>query len=76
MLGGYNGVVDQPDDARPALPAERSSFDAIIELYKKDVDRTLLRQALLLSPAERLHRLVELTRFTEAIRDAGKKTFR
>ena len=52
----------------------RSSIDDIIELYKKDVDRTLLREALKLTPTQRLQRLVELTRFTERLRQAEKKT--
>jgi hypothetical protein len=52
----------------------RSSIDDIIDLYKKDVDRTLLREALKLTPTQRLQRLVELTRFTERLRQAEKKT--
>jgi hypothetical protein len=51
----------------PQSPA-RSSIDDIIEVYKKDVDRGLLREALKLTPTQRLQRLVELTRFTEALR--------
>ena len=58
------------DDQTPA----RSSIDDIIELYKKDVDRGLLREALKLTPTQRLQRLVELTRFTERLRHARKKT--
>jgi hypothetical protein len=60
----------------PKSPPPRSSIDAIIELYKKNVDRGLLREALLLSPDQRLRRLVELTRFTDTVREAGKKVFR
>jgi hypothetical protein len=52
----------------------RSSIDDIIDLYKKDVDRTLLREALKLTPTERLQRLIELTRFTEQLRHAPRKT--
>jgi hypothetical protein len=66
--------VDDAEHPRPRAP--QSSIDAIIELYKKDVDRTLLREALRLTPDERLRRLVELTRFTDAVREAGKKAFR
>ena len=58
------------DEQTPA----RSSIDDIIELYKKDVDRGLLREALKLTPTQRLQRLVELTRFTERLRQAEKKT--
>ena len=58
-----------PDYQTPA----RSSIDDIIELYQKDVDRALLREALKLTPTQRLQRLVELTRFTERLRQADKK---
>ena len=58
------------DDRTPT----RSSIDDIIELYKKDVDRGLLREALKLTPSQRLRRLVELMRFTERLQQEGKKT--
>lgn len=56
--------------------AARSSMDDVIECYKKDVDRTLLREALKLTPAERVQKLVELLRSTAALRDAGGRSFR
>jgi len=55
-------------------PPARSSIDDIIELYKKDVDRGLLREALKLTPDQRVRRLVELTRFGERLRSGKKKT--
>jgi hypothetical protein len=58
------------DDRTPA----RSSIDDVIEVYKKDVDRGLLREALKLTPDQRVRRLVELTRFAERLRSAEKKT--
>ena len=48
-------------------------MDDIIERYKEDVDRGLLREALKLTPTERLRRLVELTRFADHLQRAGKK---
>jgi len=54
--------------ADPAAPAERSSIDDIIELYKKDVDRGLLREALRLTPAQRLEQLQSMVRFIEELR--------
>jgi hypothetical protein len=42
-------------------------------LYKKDVDRGLLREALKPTPDQRVRRLVELTRFAERLRETGKK---
>jgi predicted RecB family endonuclease len=53
----------------------RSSIDDIIELYKRDVDRTLIRQRLTRSVEERLEDLMELQRFAEELRRAGRVTF-
>jgi len=53
----------------------RSSIDDIIELYKRDVDRTLIRQRLTRSVEERLEDLMELQRFAEKLRRAGRVTF-
>jgi hypothetical protein len=61
------------DDDRTPI---RSSMDDVIEQYKKDVDRGLLREALKLTPTERLRRLVELTRFAAAVRESVKKADR
>ena len=49
-----------------------SSIDAIIELYKKDVDRTLLRENLKLTPEQRLVKLQNTVRAMETLREAGK----
>ncbi len=56
-----------------APSAERSSIDDIIDLYKKDVDRTLLREALKLTPDERLRKLCELVQFADELRESGKR---
>jgi hypothetical protein len=45
-----------------------NSIDDIIELYKKDVDRTLIRENLELTPTQRLERLEEAQRFVEELR--------
>jgi hypothetical protein len=62
--------VAAQDEGTPS----RSSIDDIIDFYKEHVDRGLLREALKLTPSERLRRLVELTRFTERLQQAGKRT--
>ena len=48
------------------------SHDRLIEAYKKDIDRTLLRENLRRSVAERLANLVALLRFAEEVRRAGR----
>ncbi len=47
--------------------------DPVIEVYKKDVDRTLLRESLCFSVEQRFQKLVALQRFAEEIRLAGKR---
>jgi hypothetical protein len=54
---------------------ERSSIDDIIDVYKRDVDRTLIRQRLTRSIQERLEDLMELQRFAEELHRAGRVTF-
>jgi hypothetical protein len=58
------------------VPAEPVSLDPdpVIELYKRDVDRTLLRENLKLSPEERLRKLQDFVGFTTALREAGRQT--
>jgi hypothetical protein len=50
--------------------------DPVIEAYKKDVDRTLIRENLKLSVEERFLRLIELQRFAEELRRAGRSAAR
>lgn len=47
--------------------------DPVIEVYKRDVDRTLLRENLKLTPAERAEKFVHFMKFTEQLREAGRK---
>ena len=54
------------------LPTER---DPVIEAYKKDIDRTLLRENLKLTVEERLRNLMRLQRFAEEMRQAGRRAF-
>lgn len=46
-------------------------MDRVVEAYKKDIDRTLLRENLKLTPEERIEKLMELQRFAEELRRAG-----
>jgi hypothetical protein len=49
--------------------------DPVIEYYKKDVDRTLLREHLKLTPQQRLEKLVTFMRSLDALRaSAGKRS--
>jgi hypothetical protein len=59
-----------------ALEGAGLAPDPVIEAYKKDVDRTLLRENLRRSVEERLRDLMRLQRFAEEWRRAAKLTFR
>lgn len=43
----------------------------MIEAYKKDIDRTLLRENLRRTPDERLRALMEIQKFADELRRAG-----
>jgi hypothetical protein len=45
----------------------------VIEAYKKDVDRTLLRENLKLTTAERVEKMISALRFAEAVRNSKVK---
>lgn len=47
--------------------------DPVIEAYKKDVDRTLIRENLKRTVTERFERLMALQRFAEEMRRAGRE---
>jgi hypothetical protein len=46
--------------------------DPVIEVYKRDVDRTLIRENLRRSVEERLEALMDLQSFAEEVRRAGR----
>jgi hypothetical protein len=47
--------------------------DPVIEAYKKDVDRTLLRENLKLTVEERIRKAISFHRAVEELRDAGRR---
>ena len=57
-----------PRDEEPDLPP-----DPVIEAYKKDIDRTLLRETLKQTPAQRLARLQDFMRSVAGLRGAGRR---
>ena len=50
--------------------------DPVIEFYKKDIDRTLLRENLKRTVEERLRDLMRLQRFADEWRRAAERAFR
>ena len=47
--------------------------DPGVEAYKKDIDRTLIRKNLKLTVTERFQQAMELQRFAEELRRAGRE---
>ena len=47
--------------------------DPVIEAYKRDVDRTLLRENLKRTVEERIEALMQLQAFAEELRQAGRR---
>ena len=52
---------------------ERSSMDDVIDIYKKDVDMTLIREALKLSPDQSVRRMIDVLAFVEQLREAMER---
>ena len=48
--------------------------DPVIEIYKRDVDRTLLRENLKLTHEARIRKLQDFVRFVAALQDAGRRS--
>ena len=57
-----------------ALDDDRLPPDPVIEYYKKDVDRTLLRENLKLTPEARLLKLQDFVAFLHQLRQARRQS--
>jgi hypothetical protein len=57
-----------------ALDDDRLPPDPVIEYYKKDIDRTLLRENLKLTPQQRLDKLVSFMRSLDRLREAARRS--
>lgn len=47
--------------------------DPVVELYKRDIDRTLIRENLKLTVEQRFLKAMELARFADELRRAGRE---
>jgi hypothetical protein len=47
--------------------------DPVVEAFKKDIDRTLLRENLKLTVEERFRKAMALARFADEMRRAGRE---
>ena len=48
--------------------------DRVVELYRRDLDLTLLREQLRMTPAQRLEKLARFASFAATLRAAGQRT--
>jgi hypothetical protein len=62
--------MSESDAARPASDA---GLDPVVEYYKRDIDRTLLRENLRKTPTERIRSLMALQRLAEEAKRAGRR---
>ena len=60
-----------PGDSRFDVDVSLDS-DPVIEAYKKDIDRTLIRENLKLTPEQRLIQLMTLQEFADELRRADR----
>jgi hypothetical protein len=61
-------------DRKPA-PQVVLEPDPVIEAYKKDVDRTLLRENLKLTVEQRFESLLAMARLREELLESGRRVF-
>jgi hypothetical protein len=66
----------EPVSHQPALDdlPPPDSYDPVIEAYKKDVDRTLLRENLKLTVDERFRKFESFMQAVYELREAGRKS--
>lgn len=62
---------DSPGRGQDNVPT--LSPDPVIEVYKRDVDRTLIREQLRRSVDERVRRMIEALRLAEELRAAERQ---
>ena len=71
VVGTDAGPAGHSPARPPPAPAVELATDPVVEAYKRDVDRTLLRQNLRRSVTERVANLIALQRLAEEARRAG-----
>jgi hypothetical protein len=60
--------VPLPDDLAPP-----DFYDPVIEAYKKDVDRTLLRENLKLTVEQRIEKFEQFWKYANELQEAGRR---
>ena len=60
-------------DSKREMASGRLPPDPVIEAYKKDVDRTLIRENLRLTPDERVRKMLGFRKAAEQVRGAARR---
>ena len=68
-VSGVNGTSPGP----PVEMAPADYIDPVIEVYKKDVDRTLLRENLKLTVEQRIRKAISFHEAVAELRAAGER---
>ncbi len=63
----------QYNRSEPMQDSPKRYIDPVVEAYKKDIDRTLIRENLKLTVEERFRNAMALQRFAEELRRAGRE---
>ncbi len=66
-------MADKPKRGDATDPAPQPYVDPVIEFYKKDVDRTLLRENLKLTVAQRFEKYEQFLKYARELREAGRR---
>ena len=73
-MGGRQGYAVDDDQRQNQPDDEGFAPDPVIEAFKKDVDRTLIREQLRRSVDVRVRNMIAALRFAEALREAGRRS--
>jgi hypothetical protein len=71
-LNGNDSLTSGIPEATLKL-APPDYYDPVLEVFKKDIDRTLLRENLKLSPEERLLKFESFAAYARELREAGQR---
>ncbi len=75
MTGDPGDQVAETPDVRARHELAPADYcDPVIEAYKKDVDRSLLRENLKLTADERFAKFQRFWEFAQELREAGRKS--
>jgi hypothetical protein len=73
MGNHYSTAMSRQDPSQAADVGAPEYVDPVIEVYKKDVDRTLLRENLKLSVEERFQKFERFMEYVHELREGGRR---